>query len=176
MYDKICGSNSFQILEDIHLYEPIKCEFTKILKDFLEVNACLLNYDGRQFYSHMYRYVEQKVKHNKTIDVSNPKLSEVLRICENPPMLMLIPLNGDNMEEITPFLPTSNFHDRIFDLVVRIPNTDQFVISVSTNKEEICVWNIKRYVLTMLLQFATFICLLYIILHYTYVIFAKSLT
>jgi hypothetical protein len=36
------------------------------------------------------------------------------------------------------------FQESSFDLVVRLPETDQFVVSVSTNKEEICVWDVKQ--------------------------------
>lgn len=146
VYDKLCGSNSFQILEDIQLIQPVKREFTKILKEFLEKNASLLNYDGKQFYSHLYRYLEQKIKNGEAkIDLSDPKVSEVLKICRNPSVTMLIPLNGEEMEEATTFSPTNNSHNRIFDLVLRLPSTDQFVVSVSTAKEEICVWDIRKY-------------------------------
>lgn len=145
VYDKLCGSSSFQILEDIQLIEPVKREFTRILKEFLEKNASLLNYDGKQFYSHLYRYLEQKIKNGEAkINLSDPKVSEVLKICRSPSVTMLIPLNGEDMEEATTFSPTNNSHNRIFDLILRLPNTDQFVVSVSTAKEEICVWDIRK--------------------------------
>lgn len=147
IYDKTCGSNCFQLLEDINLIHSVKKEFTTILRDFLERNAILLNYDGRQFYSHLYNYLDSKIKNGESdINLSDPKVSEVLRICRNPPVTMLIPLNSAEIDEKGAFSPPSSFHNKSFDLVLRLPETDQFVVSVSTTNEEICVWNIRKWV------------------------------
>lgn len=142
IYDKVYGSNSFQILEDIHLIKPLKLPFTKLLQDFLELNATLINYDGRQFYSHLHRYIEKHIKDDEVLN--NPTVQETVALSKNPPVLSLIPLNGLDIEERMPFDSTTNFQSSVFDLVVRIPDTDHFVVTVSTQKEEICVWDIRK--------------------------------
>lgn len=142
IYDKVQGSNSFQILEDICLIKPLNNQFTHTLKDFLELNAMLLNYDGRQFYSHLHNYIEKHVKNTDLLN--NPTVQEIVALIKNPPVLSLIPLNGLDIEEKMPFDSTTSFQSSIFDIVIRIPQTDNFVVTVSTQKEEICVWDIRK--------------------------------
>lgn len=108
----------------------------------MEMNATLLNYDGRQFYSHLHHYVAKTIKDAETLN--NPKVQEITALSENPPVVSLIPLNGLDIEERMPFESTTNFQSSVFDIVVRIPDTDHFVITVSTQNEEICVWDIRK--------------------------------
>lgn len=77
---------------------------------------------------------------------SDQKVQEMVLLSKNPPVLSLIPLNGLDIEEKMPFESTTNFQSTTFDIVVRIPDTDHFVVTVSTQKEEICVWDIRKYV------------------------------
>lgn len=130
------------MLEDLYLIKPLKFPFTRILQNFLELNATLLNYDGRQFYSHLHYYIEKQIKDVELL--SNPKLQEIVALSKNPPVLSLIPLNGLDVEERVPFDSTTSFQSSVFDIITRIPNTDHFVVTVSTQKEEICVWDIRK--------------------------------
>lgn len=116
----------------------------KILKDFLEIHAYSLNYDGRQFYSHLNRYLEGKVKRNE-LDES---LTKILELTRNPPVNSLIIVNSqddgetdvkDEKEE------NARVQNKTFDLVQRLKECDDdFVVSVSTEKEEISVWDIQK--------------------------------
>ncbi|XP_049826318.1 NACHT and WD repeat domain-containing protein 2 isoform X2 [Aethina tumida] len=142
IYDKVCGSNCYQILEDIQLQEQITEESTKILKTFIETHASVLNYDGRQFYSHLFTYLEGKMKINEIVIDSDSKVSNMYQLAKNPPVTSLIPLNSDMLEQDCETTERT-LREKTFDLVCRIPDTDQFIVTVSTNKEEICVWNIK---------------------------------
>lgn len=144
IYDKVYGSNSFQILEDIYLVEP-KLPFTKLLKDFLELHATLLNYDGRQFYSHLHQYSKNHIKDDELLN--NKKIQEIVDLSKDPPVLSLIPLNGLDIEERMPFETATT--QSVFDVVVRLPNTNHFVATVSTQNEEICVWDIKKYIVVL---------------------------
>lgn len=142
IYNKICGSNCFQILEDIQLLPEIKNEFTKLLKEFLERYSCFLNYDGRQFYSHLYTFLNKKHKAGTEF---GEKVSKIFELTKNPPVTSLIPLNDEEPEENDIIYPSAiPLIARPFELVVRIPETNRFVISVSTTREEICVWDIKK--------------------------------
>lgn len=147
IYEKVCGSNCFQLLEDIYLStehntKKLQNKFIELLKDFLENSASILHYDGQQFYAHLYSYLEQNVDINSE---SNPKILEVLKVTKNPPVLSLIPLSNiiiDENQDITSSKPL--FQNKYFDQIIRLPETEKFVVSVSTNEEEICVWDIKR--------------------------------
>ncbi|KAJ8923993.1 hypothetical protein NQ315_006769 [Exocentrus adspersus] len=142
IFDKVCGSNCYQILEDINLQSNIKNEFTQILKDFIETHASILNYDGRQFFSHLYKYLENKIsKKEISIENNDSSLSKMYSVAKNPPVLSLMPLNSALMEA-DEGIPENVFRDKTFDLIIRLPKTNQFIVTVSTNNEELCVWDI----------------------------------
>lgn len=132
IYDKLCGSNVFQLLEDIHLVRDTMNQSTALLKDFLERHASLLSYDGRQFYSHIYSFLKGRS--------SEGVLKIAFEACMNPPVLCLVPisplsLDGDG-DQPAP--------KKMFDLLVRIPNSNRFIVAVSTEQERICVWDIVK--------------------------------
>ncbi|KAF5270218.1 hypothetical protein FQA39_LY08432 [Lamprigera yunnana] len=144
IYEKICGSNSFQLLEDIYLSQASKTsnnKFVETLKDFLEKYGSVLNYDGRQFYAQFYNYLQQIERSNEMLD---PKVMGILQITRNPPVLSLLVLNSkiDSVSETMSI--NSMYQNKILNLILRLPGTEQFVVSVSTNLEEICVWDIKK--------------------------------
>lgn len=136
IYDKICGSSCYQILEDINLQGVPKNEFINVLKDFIEINASILNYDGRQFYSCLYKYLKEKIDKNELkLENNDTKLAQIYSATTVPPVLSFFPQNPALRE------PTKKC---IFDLVVRLPNSDQFVATVSTKNEELGVWDILK--------------------------------
>uniref|UniRef100_A0A6P7FUD4 NACHT and WD repeat domain-containing protein 2 isoform X1 n=1 Tax=Diabrotica virgifera virgifera TaxID=50390 RepID=A0A6P7FUD4_DIAVI len=142
IYDKVCGSNCYQILEDINLHPQISNQFTLVLKDFIETHASVLNYDGKQFYSHMYKYLTDKISKNElSIENNDSSLSKVYSVCKSPPVLSLIAINEADSVESDQFLEKTT-EEKNFDLVVRLPKTDQFIVTVSTNNKELCVWDI----------------------------------
>jgi hypothetical protein len=142
IYDKVCGSNCYQILEDINLQWSVKNELTLLLRHFIETHASVLNYDGRQFYSHLYKYLEDKIRRKEiSLESNDSTLAQVYSLTKNPPVLSFIPLNSVKEQSDE---SGAVFQESSFDLVVRLPETDQFVVSVSTNKEEICVWDVKQ--------------------------------
>lgn len=148
IYDKVCGSNCYQILEDINLEESIKNQFTVMLKSFIETHASVLNYDGRQFFSHFYKFLEDKMRSKKICLENDTKLAEIYKISKNPMVLSFISLNNIKEDFINDIGPV--FREINFDLVVRLPGTDHFVVSVSTNKEEVSVWNVQKLVFFLL--------------------------
>ncbi|KAF5283296.1 hypothetical protein FQR65_LT13975 [Abscondita terminalis] len=125
IYDKLCGSNSFQLLEDIYMSHgdgTSNNKFVDVLRDFLEKYAHVLNYDGRQFYGQFYYYLRDLEKSNKEMIVLNDKID-----------------SDNEMVSIK-----SMFPNKILNLILRLPGTEQFVVSVSTSLEEICVWDIIK--------------------------------
>lgn len=134
IYDKICGSTCYQILEDINLQDVPKNEFINVLKDFIEVNVSILNYDGRQFYSSLYKYLKEK--NELKMENNDSKLAQIYNKATIPPVLSFIPNNSATTMESS--------QECIFDLIVRLPDTDQFVVTVSTKNEELSVWDVAK--------------------------------
>ncbi|ENN74521.1 hypothetical protein YQE_08845, partial [Dendroctonus ponderosae] len=98
IYDKLYGSSVFQILEDINMLSVVTNPFVKTLKEYLENNASVLNYDGRQFYAHLYNFLKSKERGESE--------DELFELCKNPPVLTLIPLK---IEEVTKELVKTDF-------------------------------------------------------------------
>lgn len=132
----MCGSSCYQILEDINLHGVPHNDFIKVLKDFIEINASILNYDGRQFYSCLYKYLKEKNDENElNLENNDTQLAQIYSETIVPPVLSFVPNNFALME------PNK---ECIFDLLVRLPNTDQFVATLSTQNEELYVWDIIK--------------------------------
>lgn len=143
VYDKVCGSNCFQLLEDIYMMRT-KDKYLQILQDFLETNATTLNYDGRQFYAQLHNYLDVR-KTELNLEANDSKASEVFRITKNPPVLSLVPLCSiNNVENKTP--DGSVYKEKCIDLITRLTTNENVVVSISTNQEEISVWDAKNCV------------------------------
>lgn len=115
-----------------------KDKFITVLQDFLECNATTLNYDGRQFYSQLYSYLEMH-KDELNLEANDTKLSEVYELTKNPPVLSLVPLKI--VKTIEDSSEGGSYKEKFIDLIVRLNETNRFVVSVSTKNEEICVWD-----------------------------------
>ncbi|XP_045482226.1 NACHT and WD repeat domain-containing protein 2 isoform X1 [Harmonia axyridis] len=146
LYSKICGSNCYQVLEDINLQSATTNSFVKLFRDFIENHASVLNYDGKQFYSHMYQYLEEKIRKTElTLEGADESLVELHNSSKNPPVSSLIPANSsclDDLETCNDSEPS--FKEVMFDLIVVLPETNQFVATLSTNSDMICVWDVKE--------------------------------
>lgn len=141
IYTKVCGSNCFEVLEDIALTKASGVgKFAEVIEEFLEQNACALNYDGRQFYSHLYSFLLNVFEQDPSLKLE-VRLSELLEICKRPPVPSLIPLAIQKRRDQE---DGATYGKKIFTMVTRLPETEQYVVTVSTDKEEICVWDIKR--------------------------------
>lgn len=148
IYEKICGSSCYQVLEDLQLVKIETSEegktFLETLQDFLEIYSTALSYDGRQFYSHLNYYLEDKNIKGEL----DPLLNSILEVTKNPPVCSLVLTNIQDVveEEINNKGDKGEpVQDKTFDLVTRLNETDDFVVTVSTDKEEICVWDVERY-------------------------------
>ncbi|KAI4468136.1 beta transducin-related protein [Holotrichia oblita] len=139
----------YTLIEDIYMYKNVVKErkFIELLVNFLETHSNTLNYDGRQFYGCFYSYIHNKVLRNEiSVDTMDERILETYRVAENPPVLSLVPISycninsddsasGDNTKTI--------FKEVNFNLITRLPETDKFIVSISTKKEDISVWNVR---------------------------------
>nr|CAD7263262.1 unnamed protein product [Timema shepardi] len=176
LYDKLCGSNVFQVLEDIILEEKVTPNPEKDLvqlRKFLEESATALIYDGRQFYSQMYGQLSSlfslddsltpgtQTESNKHFEAKKkmaeeyPFLASLYETCRSPPIASLIPIkplvgvssiNADTKNGAGEKLENEILGDDLaevrFDLVTRLGDSPDFVVTVSTEREEISVWDV----------------------------------
>ncbi|XP_069676393.1 NACHT and WD repeat domain-containing protein 2 isoform X2 [Periplaneta americana] len=179
---KLCGSDVYQVLEDIALEEKFVATSSKekdllFLKKCLEESSCALAYDGRQFYSQMYGRLsaifgsekEKKASGSdkkpspSEPDFESPEgykfVKELYEVCRDPPVLSLLPLQplvgggsdiegGKNMDKlsVSAAVAAGGVEDLEqlcrFDMVTRLAENPDFVVTVSTEREEISVWDV----------------------------------
>uniref|UniRef100_T1HBS8 NACHT domain-containing protein n=1 Tax=Rhodnius prolixus TaxID=13249 RepID=T1HBS8_RHOPR len=125
---KLCATDAQQVLDDI--YMETKTVDTDWLKTFIEVNYEALCYDGRQLYSLLHTYL----KDHTTTSLA----STWSKIAENPPIPSLI--KAEVTEKDTSGLNQTDS----FDILRRLPNSQNFVVSVRTKECEISVWDIAK--------------------------------
>ncbi|XP_018319781.1 NACHT domain- and WD repeat-containing protein 1 isoform X2 [Agrilus planipennis] len=138
IYTKICASGPCQMLEDLFICENAQDKYIEILREFLEENTVFLKYDGRQFYPQLYCFLKMKIAKKQLQISSEIKLSEIFERTKTPPVLSLVPLDVDTSED------ELNMGTINFNLILRLPGTDSFIVSVSTERDEICVWDVVR--------------------------------
>lgn len=129
---------------------------TDWLKTFIEVNYEALCYDGRQLYSLLHTYL----KDHTTTSLA----STWSKIAENPPIPSLIKAEVTEkggfrcftfvyfivsscfpLKFLILFLDTSGLNQTdSFDILRRLPNSQNFVVSVRTKECEISVWDIAK--------------------------------
>ncbi|KAK7866181.1 hypothetical protein R5R35_001398 [Gryllus longicercus] len=148
LYEKLCCSGVHQVLEDISLENKEDNKDLHLLRKSLEECATALNYDGRQFYSQMYRFLSSKSLEGYSF------MSKLKEICSSPPVLSLLPLplldSSNEAHESEPHSKTvleaegGEFDQSRFDFMTRLGENPDFVVTVSTEKEEISVWNVHK--------------------------------
>lgn len=130
----------FQILDDLFSVKnnSSRSQDLEVLQKILEKNHISLNYDGRQMYSKFY----EELKNVQSIgsfwkrfqeESIHPPVNTLLPIAKESPLV------GDSLEK------TNNIDKHNINLIVRLNENPNFVVSVSTDKEEIAVWDVHRY-------------------------------
>lgn len=97
-----------------------------VLRKYLELNFKALHYDGQQFYSLLSEFLALE----STLD--DPILIKWKESIKNLTETYLERLNIDRKMEKS---------DLSYDLITNLPGKGFFVISLSTEREEICVWD-----------------------------------
>ncbi|XP_077284296.1 NACHT domain- and WD repeat-containing protein 1 isoform X2 [Arctopsyche grandis] len=148
IFDKISALGCGQLLEDIGLLELADDdapEHVRFLKEFLEINSFALNYDAKQFYTLMYLFLEEKSNNG---GVQSEICQKWYNNAKHPPIPSLVPMNlakpstmGKNKKDI---IISELFDTKTYDLVVRLEKCEGYVASLSTEREEICVWDLAK--------------------------------
>lgn len=152
LHNKINATGCVQLLNDIYLISPPTeadsklPDHLKFLKRFLEIHFKSLNYDAQQLYSLLETYIKHEQAKNNQL-ASNPIVLGWLKTIEDNKILRIekieigekeMNVNDDDTEDI------SDKNDHGYDIIMNSNLDGNFVISLSTDREEICVWNVTK--------------------------------
>lgn len=142
IYMKIKATNSVQyILNDLNLLLPEQIARHKhltLLKSFLETNIRPINYDADQFYPLF-----------KTFAYKSSETDEELKLdpvwCKWIEHFDYIPISYlENLVSDDPADDDSQGALTGYDSIVNLGGNGFFVASISTTREEICVWDVSK--------------------------------
>ncbi|XP_073824687.1 uncharacterized protein [Musca autumnalis] len=150
MADKVHATGAAQLMSDVLICEQLAnitvqpYTHIRILKDFLCHYMYELNYDGHQFFTLIKFYMKSRIR-----DDSSLKDDQIIRSW----------LETTNELDI-PFLDIINksVGDELecgktsYDALVNLPHQGFFIASISTDREEICVWDIRNCTRVRILQ------------------------
>uniref|UniRef100_A0A1I8N5J7 Uncharacterized protein n=1 Tax=Musca domestica TaxID=7370 RepID=A0A1I8N5J7_MUSDO len=150
MADKVHATGPSHLMNDVLTCEHmanIKSQpyaHIRILKDFLCQYMYELNYDGHQFFTLIKFYIKTRIADDPSL-----KDDQIIRSW----------LETANELEV-PFLDIINksFGDELgsgktsYDALVNLPHQGFFIASISTDREEICVWDIRNCTRVRILQ------------------------
>lgn len=151
LHDKIDSTSCVQILHDIHMINPPRqssemspnvqpklAEHLEFLIKFIQIHFKSLNYDAQQLYSLLSTFIKTESAKRSEI-ASNSIIQKWKMEIEDGSLLRIERLHADNAEEELEGEGNKNGHD----FLINTNQDERFVISLSTDREEICVWNIK---------------------------------
>ncbi|XP_063833918.1 uncharacterized protein LOC135083082 [Ostrinia nubilalis] len=146
VHDKLAATDCGHFLEDLELVhiDPLP-EHIEILKEVFEVNSYALDYDHRQIYGVLSMTLEKRQRDGAS--VKSEIVQEWLKVIKNPPVPTFFPINenfykiceGKDKRDLS---AVEGFDSKTFDLIVRFDQREKFVATVSTEREEICVWDV----------------------------------
>lgn len=148
VHDKLAATDCCHFLEDIALVhlDPLP-EHIEILKDVFETHSYALDYDHRQFYGLLRMTMEKRQRNGHQI--KSKIVQDWMKEIQEPPVPTLYPENVDfwkimECKEKRDFSMHDGFDTKTYDLIVRFDSRGKFVATVSTEREEICVWDVVK--------------------------------
>lgn len=145
IHDKLIATGCVQLLSDIILIEKYLKSIgkklddhvhLKVLKNFLENHIRELNYDGNQFYALLTTWIKTAVKEQPDLG-KNEVITAWTEYLGNVKATYLERLNKFELatEEET--------KQKVgYDAITNLGGKGYFVASISTEREEICVWDV----------------------------------
>ncbi|GFU21337.1 NACHT and WD repeat domain-containing protein 2 [Nephila pilipes] len=155
---KFCGSDPYQLLEDISNYQKTLPESDKqleLLENVVQLSSYALRSDGSQFFAQMYGRLKKFFSTSSSSEY--PSLKSIYDTSCKPPLSSLLPI-GSCLEEpsisnLTINCNNTNHHSSPssespsskgfpFNGLYTIKEDKSHVISISSDRNEIVVWNI----------------------------------
>ncbi|KAL7029565.1 hypothetical protein ACKWTF_006289 [Chironomus riparius] len=159
LHDKIDSTGCVQLLFDIYLISPpvqsnemspnarnIKlAEHIEFLIRFLEIHFKSLNYDAQQLQSLLSTFIKAEL--SKRSDLSSNSIiqgwqNEIKSGDAYIERLYIENDDDDNDEEISENGDECDSNKNGYDFLINTNVNESFAISLSTDREEICVWNV----------------------------------
>lgn len=110
----------------------------EILRKILESKHHSLNYDGRQMYSQFYEELRK-------LELESPIWKSIYEQSLKPPSNTLLPIAKESpLVGSSAPSGTDNVDQPNINLIARLTENPHFVVSVSTEREEIAVWDLYR--------------------------------
>lgn len=142
MADKVHATGATHLMSDVIISEKLsgiteqQYVHIRLLKEFLSHYMYELNYDGHQFYTLIRYYMKSRIRDDPTL---------------NDDQIIRSWLESTNELEI-PYLDiinkTFNHSDNLetsgYDALVNLPHQGFFVASLCTEREEICIWDVRN--------------------------------
>lgn len=126
----------------MHADERANVAHISLLEKFLVRHLRPLNYDARQFYSLMPAFVKQEVDANANlVNDSNVVKGWLEHFSNAIPIPYLVTLSGNEESDES----TVGDQEKIgYDVLTNLNGKGYFVASLSTAREEICVWDVAK--------------------------------
>ncbi|XP_073962886.1 NACHT and WD repeat domain-containing protein 2 [Choristoneura fumiferana] len=148
VHDKLAATDCGHFLEDIALVhvDPLP-EHIEILKEVFENHSYALDYDHRQFYGLLRTTMEKRQREG--IEIKSKIVHSWVEEIWEPPIPTFHPTNEDfwkvvESREKRDVSMVEGFDTKTYDLIVRFDTRGKFVATVSTEREEICVWDVEQ--------------------------------
>lgn len=153
---KFCGSDPYQLLEDLSCYRKTLSDPDKqldLLENVVQLSSYALHSDGSQFFSQMYGRLKNSFS-NSEIASEYPAIKSIYDTSCKPPLSCLLPV-GSCLKEPTILQVTANCNGEA-DSLSESPSSKGFpftglytikddkahAVSISSEHNEIIVWNI----------------------------------
>ncbi|XP_059055789.1 uncharacterized protein LOC131849694 [Achroia grisella] len=148
VYDKLAATDCSHFLEDLDLVhiDP-QPEHIQILKEVFEIHSYALDYDHRQFYGLLRTTMEKRQRDG--IPIKSEIVENWSKEIWEPPVPTFYAANEDfykvvENKEKRDVSMVEGFDSKTYDLIVRFDTRGKFVATVSTEREEICVWDVTK--------------------------------
>ncbi|CAL1279491.1 unnamed protein product [Larinioides sclopetarius] len=157
---KFCGSDPYQLLEDISGYQKTLPESEKqleLLENVVQLSSYALRCDGSQFFAQMYGRLKKFFSTSSSSEY--PSLKSIYETSCKPPLSSLLPIGSCLEEPVIPNLTVNcnNHHSSPgsespsskgfpFNGLYTIKEDKGHVVSISSDRNEIVVWNIYEQV------------------------------
>uniref|UniRef100_A0A182QHQ1 Nephrocystin 3-like N-terminal domain-containing protein n=1 Tax=Anopheles farauti TaxID=69004 RepID=A0A182QHQ1_9DIPT len=151
LQDKLIATGCVHILNDVRLVDVSVTAGTHValLQSFIETYFKALNYDGHQLYSLLRPVLVAERQRAGSPYASNAIVQQWLETIDSSTVPFLERVLLEEKEEDTAGEPEEKPADGKpssvgFDLMMNLSIEGYFVISLSTEREEICVWDVAK--------------------------------
>lgn len=155
LHNKIKSTGCVQFLLDIYLTNPPQPQspssklsgHLQFLLTFIQTHFEALNYDAQQIYSLLSTYIKHAAQLNKD-NANNSIVKSWLKEIQDQNILTIEKIEFEHEETMSGAEDAAENADGYDQLInTNNKNGENFIISVHTAREEICVWDVIKWVL-----------------------------